>query len=134
MVVWQLGARQPYDLSFEGPLVQFLGGLFVGAGVVLMVLALIEMRRHRTTFVPHKEADSLVTKGVFNLSRNPIYLADALILAGLALRWDAPLGLILVPVFIWTIERRFIVPEEKMLRRKFRMDYARYEQATRRWI
>ena len=99
-----------------------------------MALAAMEMRKQRTTIVPHKEADSLVTSGIFKRTRNPIYLGDAAILAGLALRWDAVLALVLVPIFIWIIEKRFIIPEENMLRRKFRADFAHYEQKSRRWV
>jgi len=125
---------QPARFAYGGPIADLLGGLMVGGGVVLILLAAYEMRRRRTTIVPHMEPDHLVTTGIFKRSRNPIYLGDALILAGLCLRWEAPLALILVPLFMLTIQERFIVPEEDRLRRKFRADFARYCQATRRWI
>ena len=101
---------------------------------MLIVLAATEFRRHRTTIVPHREAERLIRSGIFTRSRNPIYLGDSLILAGLILRWDAVLALPLVPVFVWIIEKRFILPEEDRLRRKFRMDYAQYCEKTRRWV
>jgi protein-S-isoprenylcysteine O-methyltransferase Ste14 len=121
-------------LSFGGPWADFAGGLLVGGGIVLMLLAVAEMRRQRTTVVPHRDADALVTGGIFSRSRNPIYLGDALLLAGLILRWDAVLSLPLIPVFVWLIERRFVIPEENRLRRKFRADFARYEAKVRRWV
>ena len=133
IATWFIGQAQPFGLSLDFPITQLLGGLLVGAGIILMALAAMEMRKQRTTIVPHKEADSLVTSGIFKRTRNPIYLGDAAILAGLALRWDAVLALVLVPIFIWIIEKRFIIPEENMLRRKFRADFAHYEQKTRRW-
>lgn len=131
---WAIAARDPLDLGFGGPWAQFAGGLLVGGGLILMGLAVIEMRKWRTTVVPHREADHLVTSGIFRRSRNPIYLGDTLILAGFILRLDAPLALPLLPLFVWLIERRFILPEEDRLRRKFRMDFARYERDVRRWI
>jgi len=134
IATWFIGHAQPFGLSLDFPITQLLGGLLVGAGIILMALAAMEMRKQRTTIVPHKEADSLVTSGIFKRTRNPIYLGDAAILAGLALRWDAVLALVLVPIFIWIIEKRFIIPEENMLRRKFRADFAHYEQKTRRWV
>jgi len=134
IATWFIGEAQPFNLSLDFPLTQLLGGLLVGAGVILMALAAMEMRKGRTTIIPHSEAASLVTSGIFKRTRNPIYLGDAAILAGLALRWDAVLALVLVPVFVWIIERRFIIPEENMLRRKFRADFARYTQKTRRWL
>jgi len=121
-------------LSLGGGLVAFPGGLMVGGGFILLGLALIEMRKRRTTPIPHREADHLVTSGIFRRTRNPIYLGDALILTGLILYWDAPLALPLVPVFVWWIERRFILPEEDRLRRKFRKEFAAYCERTRRCI
>lgn len=133
-LTWQLGVKQPFNLSLDYPVTQLLGGFLVGGGIVLMLLSLMEMRKNRTTIIPHRDASALVTTGIYKRSRNPIYLADVMILAGLALRWNAPLALVLVPLFVWTIERRFIVPEENMLRRKFRADFARYAEKTRRWV
>ena len=133
-ITWQISVMRPFGLSLDFPITQLFGGLLIGGGAILMLLAIMEMRKRRTTVIPHREAETLVTSGIFKRSRNPIYVGDALVLAGFILRWDAPLALILVPIFIWIIERRFIIPEEKMLRRKFRADFARYEQKTRRWV
>ena len=123
-----------FDLSLAHPLTMLAGGLLVGAGIVLVLLAAMEFHKHKTTIIPHQEASALIQSGVFSRSRNPIYLADVLILAGLALRWDAVLSLALVPVLFWVLETRFIIPEENRLRRQFRADFARYAQKTRRWL
>ena len=100
----------------------------------LVLMAIVEFRRHRTTVIPHETPTSLVQSGIFKRSRNPIYLGDILILTGLVLRFDAVLSLVLIPVFVWLLERRFILPEEDRLRKTFRADFARYERSTRRWI
>lgn len=123
-----------FGLSFGGAWSDFVGGLLVGGGIILMLLAVYEMRRMRTTFVPRREANALVVSGIFKRSRNPIYVGDALVLMGLILRWDAVLALPLVPIFVWVIEKRFIIGEEDHLRRKFRASFAKYCQDTRRWV
>lgn len=129
---WQ---KESWPIGGFGPVwADLLGGLLVGGGLVLMALAVYEMRRHRTTVIPHLEADRLVTSGIFKRSRNPIYLGDSMILAGLILYWDAVLALPLIPIFVWVIERRFILPEEERLRRKFVAEFHRYAQQTRRWL
>lgn len=125
---WSMG------LTFGGGFADFLGGVLIGGGLILIVLAAWEMRRAHTTLIPNREASKLVTSGIFKRSRNPIYIGDTLILAGCILRWDAVLALILLPCFVWIIEKRFVIPEENMLRRKFRADFARYMQKTRRWL
>jgi protein-S-isoprenylcysteine O-methyltransferase Ste14 len=134
VVTWWIAQLQPAGMTVGGPAFDLAGGLLVGGGIVLILLAAVEMRRKRTTIIPHLDADHLVTTGVFARSRNPIYLGDALILAGLALRWDAPIAVLLVPLFMFTITQRFIGPEENRLRVKFRAEFARYCQKTRRWV
>jgi len=133
-IAWWQSAHWPMGLGFGGAWADFAGGLLVGGGLVLIGLAFAEFRRHKTTVVPHREAERLIQTGIFKRTRNPIYLADLLILAGLILRWDAVLSLPLVPVLLWVLEVRFVTPEEDRLRRKFRMEFARYCEKTRRWV
>lgn len=131
---WAQAQFLPLGLSFGGAWADFAGGILVGGGLILMLLAAHEMRRAQTTIIPHRDADKLVQSGIFSRSRNPIYLGDVMVLAGLILRFDAVLALPLVPVFLWILEKRFVIPEENRLRRKFRAEFARYCQKTRRWI
>ena len=117
-----------------GAWADFAGGLLVGGGILLAIFAFMEFRRARTTVVPHNTPERLITSGIFSRSRNPIYLGDVLILTGLILRWDAVLSLPLVPVFLWILEKRFIVPEETRMRQAFRAEFAKYERKVRRWV
>ena len=126
--------RFPMGLSLAHPVTSLLAGLLVGAAVVLTLLAMMEFRRHRTTVIPHQIPTQLIQTGVFKRSRNPIYLADVLLLTGLVLWWDAVPSLVLVPVLFWVLETRFVIPEEDRMRRHFRADFARYAQKTRRWV
>ena len=125
---------QPAALHWDHPATDLAGGMLVGLGLIVMGLAVVEMTRQKTTVVPHMEASHLVTKGIFARSRNPIYLGDALVLAGLALRWDSPVALVLVPVFMAIITWRFIIPEEMRLASKFGADFTAYCARTRRWV
>ncbi|MGI3212368.1 methyltransferase family protein [Roseovarius tibetensis] len=134
ILAWMQAVYLPMGLVFGDTWADLLGGLLVGGGLVLIAMAAMEFRRYRTTIVPHETPERLIQTGIFRRSRNPIYLGDALILAGLILRWDAVLALPLIPVFIWIIETRFIIPEENRMRRTFRMEFARYCEKTRRWI
>ncbi len=122
------------------PLVSFgaagdwIGGILVLAGLGLMGAAAFGMWRARTTIIPHQMPDAMVSRGVFGLSRNPIYLGDALVLAGLGLRWDSVLALLLLPLFVVVITRRFILGEEARLREKFGPAFDEYAARVRRWI
>ena len=134
VLAWIQAAYLPAGLSLAGPVTDLLGGTLVGGGIILIFLAVTEFRRHKTTVIPHHTPARLIQSGIFSRTRNPIYLGDALVLAGLILRFDAVLSLVLIPVFVWVIERRFVLPEEDRMRRAFRADFARYEQKVRRWL
>ena len=112
----------------------WLGGALALTGAAIIAMAVIEFRRHDTTLVPHDDPSAMVRSGVYGWSRNPIYLGDALILAGLSLVWDSLLGLILVPLFVRVITRRFIEPEEARLEAGFGEEFETYRAQVRRWI
>lgn len=133
-VAWLQATRYPMGLSFGTGFADLFGGLFIGGGVLLMLMAVLEFRRHKTTVIPRRDSSSFVQSGIYKKSRNPIYLGDAMILAGLILRWDAVLSLPLIPIFVWVIEKRFIIGEENHLRLTYRAQYASYLNRVRRWI
>lgn len=110
-------------------------GLAIAAfGLVLVIAAVLQLRLAHTTVMPRGTAKVLVTRGLFARVRNPIYLGDALILAGMSLYWGALAGLLLVAVFVVVINRRFIAPEEGALRAKFGQAFDDYCAGTRRWL
>lgn len=134
LLAWVMARIDPWGLSFGGPWADFAAGLLIGGGLLLILVAVMQMRRHRTAVMPRREASVLLATGVFRRSRNPIYLGMALVLLGWVLRLDAPLALPLLPVFVWIIEKRFILAEEGALARRFPREWERYRQATRRWL
>ncbi len=134
VLAWVQAQYVAMGLSFGPGWAVPVGTGLVGLGLILVALALIEFMRRRTTPIPHMEASHLITTGIFAVSRNPIYLADVLILTGLILRWDAVLALPLIPFLVWIISVRFIRTEELRLERGFGDAFLRYKAATRRWL
>ena len=110
------------------------GGILVGAGIVLMLASVAQMVLARTTFLPGRDPRTLVTGGLFRFSRNPIYLGQVMMLAGLYLYWGAAIALPLVALFVRILQHRFIVPEETLLLERFGPAFEEYAQTTRRWI
>jgi protein-S-isoprenylcysteine O-methyltransferase Ste14 len=104
-----------------------MGALVMGTGALQMVLA-------RTTVIPRRNPSALVTGGVFAWSRNPIYLADAMILTGAVLWLDAVLALPLIFSFLWLIQTRFIRDEEARLTLAFGPEFDLWAARTRRWL
>ena len=117
-----------------GAITRVAGAALIAAGVALLVAASLQFRRHATTIIPHHDPAAIITGGVYALSRNPIYLADAMILAGLVLVWDAALAAPLVPAFMALITRRYIRGEEVAIATLFGPEYQAYRARVRRWL
>ncbi len=117
-----------------GPAAVAGGVCVVAAGVGLAVAGVTEVRRARTTIVPHRPVAALVTGGVYRISRNPMYTGLAIAYLGcsaLAGSWGPvltwPLALLAVRVLV-------IGPEERYLTDRFGQTYLHYRSRTRRWI
>jgi len=110
-------------------------GLGLGAaGIVLMIVAILTLRRHATTVRPNATASVLVMSGPYRRLRNPIYLADCLILLGLAEVtknvWFVAASVAFALLVTWLA----IVPEERHLESRFGEAYLDYKAKTRRWL
>lgn len=103
-------------------------------GLFLIGWAALTLRRHRTTIMPHRGADRLVTDGPFAWRRNPIYLGDVFIFLCLAEVTKNVWFAILVPVFILAVTWLAILPEERHLMARFGDAYKAYKERTRRWL
>ena len=110
-------------------------GLGIGAlGVLLAAWAIWTMARAGTAIRPDRGASVLVTTGPFVRFRNPIYLADAMILLGLAELTKNIWFAILVPLFAILVTWLAILPEERHLEARFGEAYRAYKERSRRWI
>ena len=105
------------------------------AGVGLMGTAGWQFYRARTTFdpiAPHR-ASALVSTGVFAVSRNPIYIADALLLAAHAAWLGRPWALLGIPALAAVLQPQ-IRAEETALTERFGSEYASYVARVPRWV
>jgi Co/Zn/Cd efflux system component len=106
------------------------------AGVIFLAPAVFSFVKHKTTVSPlsTSEATTLVTSGVFSITRNPMYVGMLLILVSIALWFETISGLIAIPLFIIIIDRFQIRVEEKHLIEKFGQAYRDYAQRVPRWL
>ena len=123
-------------VSFSLPgasIVAFVFG-FVGAGIA--VAGVSAFRRHQTTVNPMKPetTSSIVTAGIYRVTRNPMYLGLAFVLAGWAMYLANLAALLMVPAFVVYMTQFQIKPEERALQAKFGPGFAAYMAAVRRWL
>ena len=109
-------------------------GLGVGAAALYAAVGW-KFTKARTTIdprAPHR-VTTLVTSGVFSRSRNPIYVADAIILAAHAAWLGRPLALLGVPALVGALHPQ-IRAEETALQERFGREYESYVARVPRWV
>lgn len=104
------------------------------AGLLLFAWALRTLNAANTTVLPDKGADVLVTSGPFRRLRNPIYLAQVLVMLGLAEITKNPWFIAMAFVHAIAVTQLAIIPEERHLEARFGADYLDYKTKSRRWI
>lgn len=128
---WGAARLAPLGLVSPAP---WLGGGVILGGVLLILWSGAVFAKARTPIHPRKTPQTLVRRGPFALSRNPIYLAMAVILIG----WGVALGslwpALFAPVFMYVIQKRFIEDEEATLAEAFPEEWADWTGKTRRWL
>ena len=124
------------DYSFDFALRKTLSRVFLVLGALSGVLGILAFRLKGTTVDPTKPdtASQLVTNGIYQYTRNPMYLGMALILIGAAIRIGNPAGILSLVLFVWYMTRFQIRPEEKALMKIFGEDYEEYLERVRRWL
>ena len=106
------------------------------AATVFMFGGLLHFRNAETTINPLKpqEASSLVTNGVYQISRNPMYVGMSLLLFAWGIYLTSIAAIFWVAVFMLIIQRLQIVPEEHALTKLFGDDFESYQAKVRRWL
>jgi protein-S-isoprenylcysteine O-methyltransferase Ste14 len=114
----------------------FFGMFLLLLGFFILISAVKLFRNDKTTVNPlsPEQATKLVTNRIFKLSRNPMYLGMAVILASVAVFFNIIGGIIFMALFCLYITKFQIIPEEKAMKELFAQDFEQYMQATRRWI
>jgi len=127
-----------YPLPWIGDI---FGDLLFGVGWValfgvamLWITAIRVMMRAKTTFDPNAEPDHLVTSGPFGITRNPMYLANTLLLIGVAFITGIAWFLLFAFLAAFATQKLAIEKEEKILAAKFGKKYRDYAKRVRRWI
>ncbi len=115
---------------------RFLEFFLAGVAIIVAVVALIQFFLSKTTIDPSKpqKTNALVTTGLYNYSRNPMYLAMLLLLLAWILVLGNAFNILLTAGFVGYMNRFQIVPEEEILQKRFGKDYANYKVLVRRWF
>ncbi len=116
------------------PFWNLTGLILIASGLILNLSADKAFHQVHTTVKPFEESSSLVTNGVFRISRNPMYLGFALILTGIAILLRTLSPYLVIFAFVAVIDKTFVRVEEQMLAEKFGASWKQYQLTTRRWL
>jgi protein-S-isoprenylcysteine O-methyltransferase Ste14 len=135
LLMWLVSLAVP-QLRIDFPGRVLIAVALALAGTIIAVLGVASFRRARTTVNPMKpeSTTSLVVSGVYKVTRNPMYLGLLLVLAAWAVFLSNLLAFLLLPAFVFYMNRFQIEPEERALRSKFPEKFGVYERRVRRWL
>jgi len=121
-----------FDFTGRLYLLTFLLGIAVSIGCI----SLFQFFKSKTTVDPTKpnKASHLVTSGIYQFSRNPMYLALLLVLLAWGLYLGNAFNVLLAAGFVGFMNKFQIMPEEEALHEIFGKDYKQFCTSVRRWF
>lgn len=118
---------------FQSEILAWVGVLFCLAGLLLLLWSLISFGQSFRVGIDTERPDKLITSGVFGFSRNPIYVAFAMILTGQFLIFPNWILLIYLAAGIWLFHRQ-VLREEEYLKQHYGREYLEYTNRVRRYL
>lgn len=97
---------------FHSEAVAWAGVLFCLAGLFLLLWSLISFKQSFRVGIDTDRPDKLIVDGVFAFSRNPIYVAFAMVLIGEFLIFPNWITLIYLVAATWLVHRQVLREEE----------------------
>lgn len=103
-------------------------------GIVIIWKAVRQFADAGTTIPVDEPTDALVTHGLYNWSRNPIYIGLTIIYAGLSIALTSGWALLVLPVLLMIMNKGVIEAEEAYLSQEFGAPYLEYKEKVPRWL
>lgn len=110
--------------------------LLLISGLAIALSGVRSFKKAKTTVNPLKpdSVSSLVDSGIYQITRNPMYVGLTLVLAAWAVYLSSWIAFSLIPLFIIYITKFQIIPEERALKRLFGDEFSEYKSKVRRWL
>jgi protein-S-isoprenylcysteine O-methyltransferase Ste14 len=113
---------------------QAIGGILAISALGIDLITLQAFRRAQTTILPHRGASKLITDGPFAWSRNPIYVANTLLVFSTGLFFGKPWLIVFAFLGAYATQKLAIEREERHLEELFGQAWIHYKESVRRWI
>jgi protein-S-isoprenylcysteine O-methyltransferase Ste14 len=133
LLMWLANRYFPVYQYVQPPFA-YSGIILVLSGIIMAAISAGMFKKADTGIEPFDEATTLVTRGFYRYTRNPMYLGMFLILMGVAVLLGSAGAVLPVVFFVLVIRYNFVAGEERFLEAAFRQKYLDYKDKVRRWI
>ena len=125
------------------PIFPIPSGLATGFAIAIIccanvfgIMAARDFSKFKTTLNPHAPQNTtyLVTKGVYAVTRNPMYVALIMVVAAGGIYLMHAGVIVFVVIAFFYLQEFQIKPEEKMLENKFGEAFTKYKNTVPRWF
>ena len=108
----------------------------VAVGFFIVLTAIRRFYQADTTVLPQEmdSSSALVTGGILKITRNPMYLGMAVVIAGVGIGIGSWVALPILGFFVFWVTEYQIKPEERALFKIFGSEFEDYKSKVRRWI
>ena len=135
VIMWVISLFSP-DIVVQPIVLTILLFIMILIGLIFAVTGVLSFYKSQTTVNPitPEAASSLVTVGIYCVSRNPMYIGFLCFLFAWAIYLSNLFSLAVAFGFILYMNLFQIIPEERILEEVFGEDYRCYKKTVRRWI
>jgi len=117
----------------ENQTLQKIGWVLLLVSLILVWFSQSQMANSWRIGIDENNKTKLVTKGVFSISRNPIFLGIMIANIGLFLVIPNAFTLLIISLSTLSVNTQIRL-EEEFLKREFGNEYIEYAEKVRRWI
>jgi len=108
--------------------------VFMVFALILFSFSLYFFFKTKQNPEPHTPTNALYTRGVFKITRNPIYLGFLAAQVVVAIKLNNLYIILTLPLVIYMLNKWVIQPEETYLESLFGEQYLQYKTQVRRWL
>jgi len=129
-----LDAIAPLHFLGAHAIVRYVIGAVLGLGGFVMIgLGTRRFVAAGTNIPPNLPTTALVVDGIYERTRNPLYLGSVLVYVGLSIAAGSLWAILFSVPLLWVMNVGVIAREERYLERKFGDAYRAYKARVRRW-
>jgi protein-S-isoprenylcysteine O-methyltransferase Ste14 len=133
LIVGDFPTNDPIRAALDGKWIDVLGSGFIAVGACVAILSQRHMGASWRIGAAEGETGPIVDDGPFALSRNPVFVGQALLFVGLFLVFPGVVSLTLTAALLIAIHLQVTI-EERVLAATLGEPYLDYMHRVRRWV